>query len=248
MSFSPAIDPQSLEDLLALASKRFPLCFEAITVGGTQLQIPQLADMEGYLENLASQASADQPLELPFWARIWPTSIPLSHYLQRLTPSADDTLLEIGSGVGVCGLFAAKQGFQVTISDFNENAVLFCQIAIQKNNLDNQAKAIQLDFTKDNLPQKYPYIIGSEVLYIEDSFSPLVNFLIAHIDPHPKSEILLIKEYSRQADQFLAMAEPFFHIQTLTIGMRSAPNQDTQDTERHLCQILRLKLKQTCSS
>ncbi|MGM0425157.1 MAG: methyltransferase, partial [Thermodesulfobacteriota bacterium] len=80
-TFSPEA---SLQELLDIANSKYQVHFETVKVGDHELQILQLADMEEYVDYLAETLHYGEKLELPFWAKIWPTSILLSYYLQRL--------------------------------------------------------------------------------------------------------------------------------------------------------------------
>jgi 2-polyprenyl-3-methyl-5-hydroxy-6-metoxy-1,4-benzoquinol methylase len=150
----PAHDQDTLEGLLATARERYDVIFEKVTVGKYELEILQLSDMMVHIDDLAEQANGETRLELPFWARIWPSSILLSYYIQRMDPAAGVSMLEIGGGIGVCGLFAARHGFKVTISDINEDALLFARINVLKNGLQDRAQVCRVDFTKPPCPKR----------------------------------------------------------------------------------------------
>ena len=111
----------SLDDLLRCAEGRHGVDFVPFRTGDPQLELPQIKDMDSYVDKLteAFENQGDQPpsLELPFWAKIWRTSMLMAFYVQRFSPENDKSLLEIGSGIGLCGLAAAAKGFQVTLSD-----------------------------------------------------------------------------------------------------------------------------------
>ncbi|MCF8039748.1 MAG: methyltransferase, partial [Desulfohalobiaceae bacterium] len=158
----PFSDQDSLETLLNQAEAKYKTRFETVKVGQEELHILQIADMESHLDRIFAATKEDKGLELPFWARIWPTSILLSYYVQRLPATADLNLLEIGAGIGICGLFAARQGLRVTISDINEDALLFTRINILKNNHQDKAASARIDFTSDRLESRIDIILGTE--------------------------------------------------------------------------------------
>jgi len=74
---------------------------------------------------------------------------------------------------------AAAFGYEVTITDIDEYALLFARISAIKNGLNVNIKRV--DFTKDSLNHKYDIILASEVLYKEDTYIPLINFFKAHL-------------------------------------------------------------------
>jgi len=231
-----------LDELLDAARERHGVAFEPVSIGGHELEILQLTDMDRYVEELASHLAPGDSLELPFWAKIWRTSLLLSYYVQRM-PAQGRSMLEIGAGVGLCGLFAARHGFEVTITDIHPDALLFTQINILKNGLQERARVARADFTQDRLGRRFDFILGSEVLYLEDTYRPLVKFLLAHIENSPQAEIVLAKEYTRKATKFFNLAEREFEIQSQNIGYKTSPQAG--DQEKHLCSIYRLRPRKT---
>jgi predicted nicotinamide N-methyase len=238
-------DQDTLEGLLAIARERYDIAFEKVAVGRYELDLLQIADMAAHIDELAEQSSGDKRIELPFWARIWPTSILLSYHIQRMNPAEGSSMLEIGAGIGVCGLFAARHGFKVTISDINEDALLFARINVLKNGLGDRAQVRKIDFTKP-IPQTFHYIIGSEVIYIEDSYRPLLKFLLATIDQAPGAEVVLAKSYNLKAKKFFDLADREFVIKSQTMGFRET-GEGGPGGEKHLAQILRMRSRKVCS-
>ncbi len=240
LSFSP---DASLDELMSIAQARFPVNFETIKIGSYSLDILQISDLEAYIDHLGAVTPENKGLELPFWAKIWPTSILLSYYVQKLPPTKIDSILELGSGVGLCGLFAARHGFQVTISDNHDDALLFSQINILKNNLSGQARVQPIDFTRDVLSSRFPFIMGSEILYRESTYTPLIKFLIGHISHSPFAEIVLAKNYTLSAKQFFDLAQEKFTVSEKVIGYREDDSATERANEKHLSQIYRLRPK-----
>jgi len=225
----------SLDELLAIAQERFQVQFETVAVADEKLEVLQIANMHEYVEALADHA-ADGPLELPFWARVWPSSLLLAYFVNSL-PANGAEMLEIGAGVGVTGLFAAKKGFNVTLSDLDENALLFARINILKNGLQDNARVAYVDFTRTELDRRFDYILGCEVLYREETYRPLIKFMLRHLAHAAHAEIIVALDYARRAKKFFQLAEAEFLMQSKTIGCKGGEN----DAERHLCTIHRMK-------
>jgi len=239
LPFSPQA---GLDELLEQVKARYPVHFEPVHIGDIKLQILQIQDMEAYIENLAAAARSDEGLDLPFWAKIWPTSILLSHILASSYAVNDLEVLEIGAGVGVCGLVAASKGAQVVMTDYHPDALLFSRINVLQNSLQDRVELAAVDFTADRLDRRFDRIIGSEVLYREATYSPLVDFLQSHLAPG--GEILLAKSHIFQASGFFELIGSRFAVQERTLGYREQ-NPESGRPERHLCNILRMTQKQT---
>ncbi|MFO7876223.1 MAG: methyltransferase [Desulfovermiculus sp.] len=237
LQFSPQA---GLDELLEQVKVRYPVHFEPVNIGDIKLQILQIQDMEAYIENLAASARNDEGLDLPFWAKIWPTSILLSHILASSYALTDLEVLEIGAGVGVCGLVAASQGAYVVMTDYHPDALLFARINVLQNSLQDRVQLAAVDFTADRLDRRFDRIIGSEVLYRDETYTPLVDFLQNHLAPG--GEVLLAKSHIFQASGFFELIESRFAVQERTLGYKEQ-NPESGRPERHLCNILRMKQK-----
>lgn len=236
---APAVDLTApLDELLDAARERFDVAFQPLTIGETTLDILQIADMADYVDRIAAH-SRGESIELPFWAKLWQTSILLGYFVQRL-PAEGKSLLDIGAGIGVCGLFAAAHGFRTVITDIHPDALLFTQISILKNGLDDRAGVRRVDFTTDRLEERFDYVIGSEVLYKEDNYRPLVKFLLAHLKNTAEAEAVLAKTYGRTAKKFFTLAEKEFQMASKTVGFKATGDEDP---DKHLCTIHRLRAK-----
>ena len=237
LPFSPEAD---LDELVHQAESRYPVHFETVTIGSTALQILQIRDMEAYIEDLASRTSFGQELSLPFWAKIWPTSLLLGHILEAKYPVADLDVLEIGSGVGLCGLVAAAKGARVTLSDTHPDALLFGRINALKNGLQDRVRVACVDFTTDRLQERFQRIIGSEVLYKEAVYTHVVDFLAHHLISGPGAEVLLAKSHHFKATTFYQRVTQVFEVQERSLGYKEQ-NPASGTPERHVCHILRLR-------
>lgn len=242
MTYTPNIDDNaSLDDLLALANSKFETCFEPVTVGDETLEFLQIADMAAYIERLDHNLAPGELLKLPLWGKIWPTAILLSYFIQRLDPKPHPKVLEIGAGVGVCGLFAAKRGFATTITDIHPDALLFTRINILKNGLQDKARAVKADFTADRLGERFDYILASEAVYLDQTYRTLVKFLLAHLQTSADAEIVLAKDYGRKATKFFNLAEKEFHISERVIGYKE--KSESGGEEKQLTTIYRMRAR-----
>ncbi|MFW5488251.1 MAG: methyltransferase [Desulfovibrio sp.] len=227
-----------LDELLDAAKQKYDLRFDPTKIGDTHLEILQINDMPSYLDSLLHDLPPGAEFELPLWAKMWPPAFMLSFFLQRI-PSQNQagepyTMLELGGGVGICGLFAAAAGFKVTITDIVPDALLFTRINILHNGLEDRATVCKADFLADRLGKKFDYIVASDIIYGQPNLRPLVKFLLAHLASRPEAEVILAKGFRRNASRFLGAAEKEFLISEKTIGIKS-------EDERHLTQIYRMR-------
>jgi len=228
-----------LDELLDVAKSRYDVRFKPVSIGGDTLEILEIADLEALIDRLIQRAG-NGPIELPYWAKIWPAVMLLGHFLTHLDPGNGRSLIDLGTGLGIGGLFAAKRGFKVLLTDINPDALLFSQINILHNDLADRVAVARVDFTADRLGRRFDVILGAEVLYIEETYRGLLKFLMAHLATNADAEIILAKDYTRKAVRFLGMADKEFQIAERVVGYKETSPHDGAP-ERKLCQIYRLQ-------
>jgi len=128
-------------------------------------------------EDLIDEKDFERDERLPYWAELWPSARVLGEWLLGMRGEAR-TLLELGCGAGLVSTCAALAGFDVTVSDYYDDAMLFARV----NACRNSAKApdtVAIDWR--NLPKtlpRYDVVVASDVLY-ERTYGPVVANAIA---------------------------------------------------------------------
>lgn len=235
----------SLDELLALASQKYTLEFESVSAAGVTLDILQIANMKELLDKAIAEGALEDALNtLPLWAKIWPASIILGHMLRHVAPEGQ-RVLEVGAGCGVTGLIAAALGCgRVVITDINEDALLFARINILKNNLQTRAEVCRADVAADALNERFSLILGSEILYLEHLYRPLLKFILRHLAPQsalPSPQVLLATDHRRTAKPFFRQAQKHFTVQSKSVGASaSSVDEASGRVERHLFTVHRL--------
>ncbi|MBI9111514.1 methyltransferase [Maridesulfovibrio ferrireducens] len=209
-----ALKPEaSFDELLAAARNKFgAIKFESVKIGGKELEIAQVVDMPAYLDSLIDKIRGGKKIELPLWAKIWPSSMVLGVYLLKFKPVEKATFLEVGAGGGICGLLAASRGYNVVLSDVDDDALLFCRLNAVRNNLDDKISVKKIDFCSDEMNEKFNYIIGSEVLYQENIQIPFYHFIEKHLSKDDGSETLLAMDKKRSGRLFFEEAQKNYRL------------------------------------
>lgn len=217
----------SLDDILALAGARHPVTFETVSLGEMDLDILQITDLSAYVDRLAQAAGPGEKLVLPFWAKLWPASFPLSMLLARFTPAPGSRLLELGAGLGLCGLAAARRGFDSLITDIEPEALLFIRASILKNGLQGKARPAVLDIRSPGLAERFDVIVGSEALYLPELHEPLARLLVSNLASGPGAQALFSCDHCREATPFFARIHQDFLIQRTQSTCRSSEGEST---------------------
>lgn len=140
---------------------------------------------------------------MPYWGYLWPTSLETAAALVREEWPADTHLLELGAGIGLTGLAALASGLRVTFSDYDEQAVRLALYNAQQNGFSN-ARGVLLDWRTPGR-DKFPLIVGCDVIYEVRNHSPLLNVVEAML---ADSGVCWITDPGRHlADQFVKTAK-----------------------------------------
>ncbi|KAF2070990.1 hypothetical protein CYY_007685 [Polysphondylium violaceum] len=122
----------------------------------------------------------------------WPASTILSQYISKFNDNfKDKNIVELGSGVGICGLVASKYASYTVFTDGDpqSNKLLFDNIKdnnhLYKNNSNysNQQPPIELlswgktssleDFKEKYNDLQFQVVIGSDLVYVDENIDPL---------------------------------------------------------------------------
>ncbi|SHN54429.1 class I SAM-dependent methyltransferase [Desulfovibrio litoralis] len=236
------LNSDNLDELMACASSRYNVEFETVNAGDINLEVLQITNMQSVLDNMIKQNKIHNAIkDLPLWAKIWPASIVLGFFLRHEQNKETQTLLELGAGCGVSGLIAAKLGYsRVTISDINEEALLFAKINVLKNQLNDRVQVKFTDVAKSVLNEKYDMMIGSELLYLEELHRPIVRFFSRYLKEDGRG--ILIADYRRKTKHFEKLASQSFKLEQGHIGIKTK-NSDENTPDKQLFSILTLQHK-----
>ena len=210
-----------LDKLLKGIEKDHKIEIVPITVSGRSLRCLKIANLDEIILDRLENGNLNET-ELPYWGKIWEASILLAAFLIAQPVVPDRQILEVGTGLGVSGLFAAACGHAVTLSDHNKEIIRFIRANTLLNTLD-KVPVINVDWTNPNPHQRYDWIVGSEVVYHRPTYDSLVQFFLQTLKPN--GTIFLAKSTSLPADGFFSKLTQYFKFKKLDKVMRSGDQQ-----------------------
>ena len=152
----------------------------------------------------------DDPLmDFPLWSKIWPASVVLAEYLFHLRSNPRMRFLEIGAGLGVVSIVATRWGHNITLTEYDNHALNFAQA----NALINRCPDLviqRLDWYKPALQERFDFIVGSELLYKEEFFKPLLMLFKTLLKP--AGQVILAGEMRKYDRSFYRTMEPLFDL------------------------------------
>lgn len=113
---------------------------------------------------------------LPYWADVWPASLILGAHVATLPTRG--RLLELGCGLGIVSIMAMRAGFDVTATDYYEDALRFTRAnALRVLGREPSARMVDWRALPDDLG-KFDVVLAADVLY-EMRYAELVAGAIA---------------------------------------------------------------------
>ena len=155
-----------------------------IELVGHSFELLLPADPDSILETrLAAEERGDTPASGgsndPYWAALWSSASPTAAAVLEATWVGDESVLELGCGIGLVGLAALARGLPVTFSDCSEQAVQLALYNARRNGFHN-AQCLRLDWRRPPtvaLAERYPVILASDILYNRSNHAPILQTL-----------------------------------------------------------------------
>jgi len=205
-----------------------------IGIGGKRLELYGVGNWDRFIQHLERKGLGDLS-DFPFWIKFWEASFVLAEYLLSLRLDTASKILEIGAGMGVVGLFLGAFGYPVTITDYDEDVLDLLRANVSRNRIDT-VSVRKLDWLKPDLDTSYDVICGSEVIYKEVFFDPLLDMFQSCL--WPTGRIVLAHNIQHRCIiRYIDTLPSRYDIHTQTKTLRNP-----QQTHRILLHELRLRV------
>lgn len=167
-------------------SQNLDLELTAHQIADAHFELYKVKDIDRLLDELI--ALDDDHIDIvdermPYWADLWPAAIGLTTYLlQSPLIGAGVQVLEMGCGMGLCGIAAARAGASVTLTDYLPAALELAEL----NALKNGQEAIQyelMDWREPRADLRADVLLASDVAYENRAFEPLFHAFEVLVKP-----------------------------------------------------------------
>jgi predicted nicotinamide N-methyase len=111
------------------------------------------------------EGGAGRPV--PYWARPWPSGVGLAGALYDDPPPAGTTVLELGCGLALPSVMAARAGASVLATDGATDAVAFAAHVLALNDVLGEVAVVDWSTHGDALVARGPFdlVLAADVLY-----------------------------------------------------------------------------------
>ena len=209
--------PAAVEDTVRRLSRKYQLDFEPVNIRGREFYFLHLADIEPLVAGRDIFANAS---EFPFWVKIWEASLVMANLMAAMPVREGLRVLELGAGLGVAGIVGAATGHHVTITDYEDEIMDFVRVSAEVNGCAANVHLATLDWLNPSDIGEFDVIIGSEVLFHERFFEPLLACFKRYLKPG--GVIYMAHDRRRKSlAPFLRMCEPHYDISARKQVMKS---------------------------
>ena len=164
-------------DLDAL-KERFDVIETVVTVAGRDITIAQPRNAD----TLISEDDFVRDDRLPYWADLWPSARVLADHVVRHRGDGRRAL-ELGCGSGLVSSALAMAGYQVTATDYYQDAIDFTGVNAQRNS-GKRVKTRLVDWR--SMPRDlghFDVVVASDVLYEHTHGELVADAVLATLDP-----------------------------------------------------------------
>ena len=158
---------------------------QTVTVGDITLTIETPPDLDALLDRAA--AADPQAVDaIPYYAILWPAARGLTEYLwERRAELAGQRVIELGCGLGLPSILAARLGSCVLATDFHPDNGTWLQHNARLNGvtLDYRLLDWEESFTPAWQAPTADLVIGSDLLYERQHIPALVHAIGALCAP-----------------------------------------------------------------
>src|SRR4051794_7528257 len=111
------------------------------------------------------EGGAGRPV--PYWARPWPSGVGLAGHLHDHPPAPGARVLELGCGLALPSVVAARAGAQVLATDGSTDAVVFAAHVLALNEVEGETAHVDWSTHGDALVRRGPFdlVLAADVLY-----------------------------------------------------------------------------------
>ncbi len=148
-----------------------------IRVGSDAVALWQVHDLERYVDRRALLADEEGP-EPPYWAHLWSGATVLADAV----PGGHARAVELGCGLGLPGLTAARRGAGVTFVDRVPAPLAFVRASAAANGV-GRAGLVVADFTRNVFGRPFDLVLLAEVLYDREAFAVVADAIASLLAP-----------------------------------------------------------------
>jgi predicted nicotinamide N-methyase len=186
---------------LSEIERRFGLVERNHRIGEMNLRIAQVDRVDDMVHEVYPEAVSVHG-DAPVWMITWPAALSLAEYLVLSEEVTGRRILELGCGTAAPGIALEMAGARAVCTDYDPLALSMAEYNAGLNGCRSLETHL-LDWYAPDLPGGFDLVVGSEIVYFEKSFSPLLDVLCRYTAP--QGRVILSDQGRPQMKPFLEM-------------------------------------------
>ncbi len=175
-----------------------------VTIAGLTLRLACMKDAADLLDETDYARRFLDHDVAPYGVELWPAAEMLAEHIAGDRALTAGTALELGCGVGLVSIVAAKLGWRITASDYEPTALAFAAYNAKINQAPI-AEWMQLDWRNPPGDRTFDCLLAADVLYQLIDHQPIIDCIDALLAPNGSA---FISDPNRGvADRFPLVAE-----------------------------------------
>ena len=135
---------------------------------------------------LIDEEAFEQEEFLPYWAELWPSAVALARVVAELELEGR-RVLELGCGLALPSIVAARRGAEVLATDWSPDALAFARRNAARNGVELRTRLVAWGDAATVVHEvPWSLVLASDVLYERRNVAPLLELL-----PQLADEVLL---------------------------------------------------------
>jgi predicted nicotinamide N-methyase len=164
-----------------VAEQGVPLQRATLDLGGTLVPLWRAASLERFVD-ADSLLRAEAAPEPPYWMHLWPGALALARkVLADASIGSESRVVELGAGLGLPALVAARRGARVVATDWQRAPLRVLGRSLADNGV--AAPCVQMDWARPALRSGFDLCLGADVGYDRAAEAPLVAALARLLRP-----------------------------------------------------------------
>jgi predicted nicotinamide N-methyase len=181
--------------------ERFGLDIKSHRIGSFPLKVAQVKRVDDMVREIYPEAVITHG-DAPVWMITWPAAFGLAEYLLLNRECAGMKVLELGCGTAAPGIALERAGASVVCTDFDYTTLEMARHNAEINGCAS-IKLAYLDWYQPDLEEDFDLVIGSDIVYFEKSFKPLMEVMKKYGSGGEK--VIFSDQGRPQMDSFLEM-------------------------------------------
>ncbi len=173
----------------------FPTRRTAVRVAGRDYQLLMPQSPDRLLDDPRTLQRFERSEYLPYWATLWPGARLLAEHVaaQRVTRGRRTVeppqVLELGCGLGLTGIVAGSLGLNVTLTDYDEDALAFAEHNASLNQVQTASfRILDWSLPASELAQtmagrRFDLVLAADALYEARNHAPVARCIAALLAP-----------------------------------------------------------------